>query len=94
MKTIVSIAVALSLLSVSAVAQTAEQRQACTGDAFRVCGDAIPDRERVTACMIKNRSQLGAACRAVMARYRPDGNTATQSARRTIKAEQARADAN
>ncbi len=47
-----------------ASAYTAEQEQACTGDAFRVCGSAIPDVGRVTACMIANQSQLSPGCRA------------------------------
>jgi hypothetical protein len=94
MKTIVAIAVALSLLSVSAVAQTADERRACMGDAFRVCSDAIPDRDRVAACMIKNKSQLGAPCRAVIARYRTETIKAAQDARHTIKAEAAHAEAN
>jgi hypothetical protein len=54
----------LALLSSSAVqAYTPEQQQACTPDAFRLCGDAIPDVDRVTVCMIRNRSQLSPGCR-------------------------------
>jgi hypothetical protein len=45
-------------------AYTQEQEQACSGDAFRVCGSDIPDIDRVTACMVRNRSQLSPACRA------------------------------
>lgn len=51
-------------LATAASAYTAEQEQACTGDAFRVCGSAIPDVGRVTACMIANQSQLSPGCRA------------------------------
>jgi hypothetical protein len=59
------LAIALSaLLSPSATqAYTPEQQQACTPDAFRLCGDAIPDVDRVTVCMIRNRSQLSPGCR-------------------------------
>ena len=43
---------------------TYEQRMACTPDAFRLCGDQIPDIGAVKACMIANKSKLSAACRA------------------------------
>jgi hypothetical protein len=45
-------------------AYTQEQEQACSGDAFRLCGSEIPDIDRVTVCMVRNRSQLSPACRA------------------------------
>jgi hypothetical protein len=51
-----------ALLPGTAHAYTAEQQQACTPDAFRLCGDAVPDVGRVTACMIRNRSQLSPGC--------------------------------
>jgi len=41
------------------------ERQACTPDAMRLCGDAIPDVGRVTACMKVKYSQLSPECRAV-----------------------------
>ena len=47
-----------------ASAYTPEQQQACSGDAFRLCGPEIPDVDRVTACMIRNKSQLSPGCRA------------------------------
>ena len=47
-----------------ASAYTPEQEQACTGDAFRLCNAEIPDVDRVTACMIRNKEQLSPACRA------------------------------
>ncbi len=43
---------------------TYEQRVACTPDAFRLCGDQIPDIAAVKACMIANRTKLSTACRA------------------------------
>jgi hypothetical protein len=48
----------------SAQAYTPEQEQACTSDAFRVCGSEIPDVDRVTACMVRNKAQLSPPCRA------------------------------
>jgi len=45
---------------------TPEQRAACSDDAQRVCGQYIPDVDRVTVCMKRNRRHLSAACRRVM----------------------------
>lgn len=60
----VGVAFVLSALPVTAFAYTPEQEQACTNDAFRVCGSEIPDVDRVTACMVRNKSQLSPPCRA------------------------------
>jgi len=58
------LACAASLATAPAGAQgTPEQRQACQPDAMRLCSEFIPDVERITACMTKNRLRLTAACR-------------------------------
>ena len=44
---------------------TMEQQMACTPDVWRLCGDAIPDVNRIVACLRQNTSQLGDACKAV-----------------------------
>ena len=44
---------------------TPEQRQACQPDAMRLCSEFVPDVDRITACMVKNRIRLSPACRAV-----------------------------
>lgn len=50
-----------------AIAQgTDAERQACTPDAMRLCGDVIPDVAKVTACMKAKSSQLSPECRAAM----------------------------
>ena len=54
----------VSMLPAAGQAYTPEQQQACSGDAFCVCGSDIPDVDRVTACMIRNQSQLSPGCRA------------------------------
>ena len=41
------------------------QRQACMGDAVRLCGAYIPDRGRIRACMAAQVEQLSPSCRAV-----------------------------
>jgi hypothetical protein len=44
---------------------TPEQRAACEGDAMRLCGEFVPDVQRITACMQSKRRFLTARCRAV-----------------------------
>jgi hypothetical protein len=55
-------------------AYTAEQQQACMPDAFRLCSSEIPNIQRITACMIRNRSQLSPQCRAAF--HRPEDGDA------------------
>ena len=61
---VLAAALFLSVAPVPAFAYSAEQQQACTGDAFQFCGPEIPDVDRVTACMIRNKARLSAGCRA------------------------------
>ena len=56
-------ALLVSMLPTPSAAYTPEEEQACTGDAFRLCSSEIPDVDRVTACMVRNRSQLSPGCR-------------------------------
>ena len=56
-------AFSFSMLPTVGHAYTQDQQQACTGDAFRLCGPEIPDVDRVTACMVRNKSQLSPGCR-------------------------------
>jgi len=58
-------------------AYTAEQQQACTGDAFRLCGSEIPDVQRVGACMVRRQAELSPGCRVY---FRPE-HTAAKPAR-------------
>ena len=44
---------------------TLEQRLACTPDVFRLCGEQIPDTNRIVACLRQNTPQLSGPCRAV-----------------------------
>src|SRR5271154_6469134 len=41
---------------------TPEMQQACTPDVMRLCNAEIPDVERITACMKRNRMSLTPAC--------------------------------
>jgi hypothetical protein len=44
---------------------TLQQQLACTPDVFRLCGEHIPDANRILACLQKNTPQLSDSCRAV-----------------------------
>jgi hypothetical protein len=59
------------LSSAAAIAQSSDEQAACMDDAFNICSAYIPDRARVTTCMIQNKSKLSAACQSVMAKYQP-----------------------
>ena len=44
---------------------TFEQQLAYTPDVWRLCGDQIPDTNRIVACLRQNTAQLSDGCRAV-----------------------------
>jgi hypothetical protein len=44
---------------------TMEQQMACTPDVWRLCGDQIPDVNRIVACLQRNTPNLSSGCRAV-----------------------------
>src|ERR1700689_3422473 len=44
---------------------TLEQQMACTPDVFRLCGEQIPDENRIVACLPQNTVLLSGPCRAV-----------------------------
>ena len=56
-------ALTFSMLPTLGRAYTPEQQQACSDDAFRLCSADIPDVDRVTVCMIRNKAQLSPGCR-------------------------------
>lgn len=43
-----------------------EVQQACTPDAMRLCSEFIPDRAKITACMIHKRRELSQTCLVAM----------------------------
>jgi hypothetical protein len=56
----------------AARAESEQDREACTPEVHRLCGQYIPDRERIIACLKHNMRSLNPACRKVMSRpYRP-----------------------
>ena len=62
-------AVAATAISVApSLAFSSEAQQMCTGDAMRLCGHEVPNVQRITACMHKQRAHVSPGCRAVMER--------------------------
>jgi hypothetical protein len=69
--------VPVSMWATAGQAYTPEEQQACSNDAFRLCGPEIPDVDRVTACMIRNKSQLSPGCRVFFREPAPEATRAT-----------------
>jgi hypothetical protein len=63
-----AIACAATALSARPTLAFSEAQQMCTGDAMRLCGHEVPNVQRITACMVKQRANLSPGCRAVMDR--------------------------
>jgi hypothetical protein len=59
---------AIAIPTSPSFAFSSEAQQMCSGDAMRLCSNEIPDIPRITACMVRNRSQVSPGCRAVMDR--------------------------
>ena len=56
----------------AARAESEADREACTPEVHRLCGQYIPDREAIIQCLKHNMKNLVPACRKVMSRpYRP-----------------------
>jgi hypothetical protein len=66
---LVAAALLLPLLSTQAAAQGPQGQHVCHEDAFRLCQAAIPDHQRIFACLVENQRQLSAACRALIVTY-------------------------
>jgi hypothetical protein len=58
-------AFALTMLTTASFAYTGQQEQLCMGDAMRLCGEYIPDVDRITACMTQKYSSLSDGCKSV-----------------------------
>ena len=63
--------ICLGLTAVTSKADEQQDRQACMSDAMTVCGQFIPDRERVAACLMSNRSRISAECRTALTHFNP-----------------------
>ena len=58
----------LMLPSVARAEATSAERWACQQDAFKVCGHAIPDRDRVRSCLHQNIRRISSLCRGALRR--------------------------
>jgi hypothetical protein len=63
----------VSMWPAASRAYTPDEEQACSDDAFRLCGSEIPDVDRVTLCMVRNKSRLSPGCRVY---FRPEPEAA------------------
>jgi hypothetical protein len=59
----IMLAIVLWVWPATGWARSPDQQQACTDDAFRLCGPEIPDVARVTACMVRRQAALSPGCR-------------------------------
>lgn len=68
----VCLIVALALSTANVAAQqgghsgTKDQQEACTPDVYKFCEAAIPDEERIVACLKANIKLLSPQCRKVI----------------------------
>jgi hypothetical protein len=63
---VIAFAISVFSMSTASYAYTSEQAQMCTGDAFKFCSSEIPNIDKITVCMQKNKAQLSPGCRALM----------------------------
>jgi hypothetical protein len=61
---------AVAIMPMTAVADQQQDQDACMQDAQTVCGQFIPDRERVAQCLIANSRKISPACRAALKRFK------------------------
>ena len=47
-----------------------QDQDACMGDAQTICGQFIPDRERVAHCLMANRSRVKPRCREALKHFK------------------------
>ena len=60
----------LTLAPVTVRADAQRDQEACMNDATTVCGQFIPDRERVAHCLMANRRRISPACRVALRHYK------------------------
>jgi len=70
-KLLVASVFVFGMLTTAALAHTAEQEQMCASDAMRLCSSEIPDVDRITACMHRQRAALSSGCKAVFSKETP-----------------------
>ena len=61
----VTFALSVFSMSTASYAYTAEEQRLCMSDAFKFCSSEIPNIDKVTACLQKNKAQLSPGCKSV-----------------------------
>ena len=46
-----------------------QNQDACMNDAMELCGQFVPDRERVAACLLSNRHRVSPPCRTALSHW-------------------------
>ena len=67
---IAAFVVSVFALSTPSFAWTAETKNKCVGDAFRLCGSSIGNDKATESCMEKQRTSLSGGCRAAVEKER------------------------
>jgi hypothetical protein len=49
--------------------QEQQNQDACMGDAMTICGQFVPDREKVAACLLSNKHRISPACRIALSHW-------------------------
>jgi hypothetical protein len=78
-------AFSVSILPNAGQAYTPEQQAACSDDAMRLCSSEIPDVDRITACMVKRKSELSPGCRVYFRSEPETGRSASAGKPLSIK---------
>jgi len=69
--TLTVLGLCVGLSSFAAKADPQQDQDACMQDAQVICGQFIPDRERVAHCLIAHRRKVSPACRAALKHFKP-----------------------
>jgi hypothetical protein len=54
----------------AAPARAQDDHYACMSDAMTVCGQFIPDRDRVAHCLLASQGRISPACRTALKRFK------------------------
>jgi hypothetical protein len=66
-RTALALVILIPAATAPALAESQEERMACTPDAQILCADEIPDRERVYSCLVRKVNDLSPACKKIIA---------------------------
>ena len=61
---------AVAIAPVTAMADPQQDQDACMQDAQTICGQFIPDRERVAHCLMANSRKISPACRVAVRHFK------------------------